>query len=528
MDGPLIRNRVAQDYPDYLRDESRRTGRAEAIAFPRSEEEVREVLRMAAARGLPVTLQGSRTGITGGAVPDGGLILNLSRMTRVLGMQETADPDTLVLTVEPGLTLEDLRGKLARGAFDPSAWTADGLAALERFRSGGPWFFAPDPTETTASIGGMVACNASGACSFHYGPTRRHVQGLGVVLAAGDRLHLRRGLERLQGRAFRLVADSGRVLAGHAPGYALPAVKNASGYFVADDMDAVDLFIGAEGTLGVVTAVELRVMRAPSVVWGGMAFVPSEAAAVRLVHAVRERRSVGEACLAAVEFFDRGALTLLRQRQGSGGVWNEIPPLPPAFHTAVYAEYHGPTEDSAGAALCALSGTLADCGGDEDRTWIATEPREMEKLKRLRHAVPEAVNLTLDERRKGEAALTKLGTDMAVPDDRLEESLNLYHGGLDAAGLEYVIFGHIGNSHLHVNVLPRSLGEYDVAKALYLDWARRIVRMGGTVSAEHGVGKFKVALLREMFGEEGIAEMRRVKRVFDPGGLLNRGNLFPG
>ena len=102
----------------------------------------------------------------------------------------------------------------------------------------------------------------------------------------------------------------------------------------------------------------------------------------------------------------------------------------------------------------------------------------------------------------------------------------MYRVGLNRTGLEFVIFGHIGNNHVHVNILPRSLEDYNRGKDLYLEWARRVIALGGTVSAEHGIGKFKVALLREMLGEEGIRQMRDVKRVFDPSGLLNQGNLF--
>jgi len=93
-------------------------------------------------------------------------------------------------------------------------------------------------------------------------------------------------------------------------------------------------------------------------------------------------------------------------------------------------------------------------------------------------------------------------------------------------GLEYVIFGHVGNNHVHVNILPRSMDELARGKALYLKWAEQIVAMGGSVSAEHGIGKIKVPLLETMFGPEGIAAMREVKRMFDPEGILNLGNLF--
>jgi D-lactate dehydrogenase (cytochrome) len=157
---------------------------------------------------------------------------------------------------------------------------------------------------------------------------------------------------------------------------------------------------------------------------------------------------------------------------------------------------------------------------------MTTNEHETERLKAFRHAVPEAVNLTLDERRKSEPGLTKLGTDLSVPDDSLDRMIAMYREGLQRSGLEHVIFGHIGNNHVHVNIIPKTLSDYEKGKALYLEWAREVVRLGGSVSAEHGVGKLKKALLREMYGDRGILEMQEVKRCFDPGGLLSPGNLF--
>ncbi|MEA2069253.1 MAG: FAD-linked oxidase C-terminal domain-containing protein, partial [Verrucomicrobiota bacterium] len=116
---------------------------------------------------------------------------------------------------------------------------------------------------------------------------------------------------------------------------------------------------------------------------------------------------------------------------------------------------------------------------------------------------------------------------LSVPDDQLETVMRMYHEGLAVAGLEYVIFGHIGNNHVHVNILPRSMEEYEKGKALYLDWAKQVVAMGGSVSAEHGIGKIKTGFLEIMCGTEGIHEMRRLREQFDPAGMLNPGNLFP-
>jgi D-lactate dehydrogenase (cytochrome) len=102
----------------------------------------------------------------------------------------------------------------------------------------------------------------------------------------------------------------------------------------------------------------------------------------------------------------------------------------------------------------------------------------------------------------------------------------MYRAGLRAGGFEAVIFGHAGNSHLHVNILPRTFAEYEAGRALYGEWAGEVVAMGGTVSAEHGIGKLKTGLLRDMMGAEAVRQMRALKRTFDPAGLLGRGTLF--
>ncbi len=519
MNAPLFRPDVKGQYPDYLRDESRRTGRAELISFAVSEEDIRQVLHSRHS----ITTQGSRTGITGGAVPDGGHILNLSRMTRITGMRIKPGRDEVFLTVQPGLPLVELRNILQSCEFDTSGWSPDSLSALEWLRCAPRYFFPPDPTETSASLGGMVACNASGACTFRYGATRAYIEALRVVLADGSILSLRRGRERAEGRTFSLRTEGGRQIAGSLPDYIMPAMKNAAGFHVADNMDLLDLFIGSEGTLGVFSEIEIKLIPMPACRWGVLAFFPADAMAVELVKTIRSLPP-GEKPV-AIEYFDAHSLDLLRRRKIENPSAPGIPELPPAYHTAIYLEYHG-GEDQVAAAVAELPARMAAAGGDPDASWIADSERELERFKQFRHAVPETVNRVIDERRKKEPELTKLGTDMAVSDTELAEILELYRSTLESAGLEYVIFGHIGNNHLHVNILPRSLQEYQSGKDLYLKWAHRVIGWGGTVSAEHGIGKFKVALLREMLGDHGLRQMRDVKRLFDPDGILNRGNLF--
>lgn len=519
--------KAIDNYEDFLRDESRLIGFAEAIAFPRNESELLALLRIIEPSRTPVTVQGARTGITGGAVPQGGKIINLSQMNRILGLRYDSESNSFFLIVQPGVTLIQLNNALKNKDFDTSGWSDKSLKALTKFQNSIPRFFAPDPTETTASLGGMAACNASGARSYLYGPSRYHVCRARVGLVGGGILELKRGEPRADGRSFYMQsANNPQVtFSGQLPSYNMPAVKNASGYFVALNMDILDLFIGSEGTLGCFSELELCLIPLPPVIYGMMVFFVDVCEAINFVKNVRIESKL-KPLLSAIEFFDCNCLKLLRKWADTSSQSRPVPAIDTQWKCAVYLELHAHDESEAMDAVELVDTIINRSGSSGNDTWMATSPSEMEMLKTLRHAVPESVNLLIDEMRKREPKITKLGTDLAVPDNKLDEMLKLYYDDLSKHKLHHVIFGHIGNNHLHVNIIPENTAEYQKGKELYLQWARAIVKMGGTVSAEHGIGKLKRALLLEMYGEQGVNEMRQVKKIFDPYMLLNPGCLF--
>jgi D-lactate dehydrogenase (cytochrome) len=226
----------------------------------------------------------------------------------------------------------------------------------------------------------------------------------------------------------------------------------------------------------------------------------------------------------ALEYFDPGVLDMLRSDLAAGVI--HVPGPRKEWRHALYVEYAAGSEDDVAAAGAALKETLTACGGRAEDTWTATGGSALQQLKEFRHAAPERVNARIGQRQRQQPKLTKLGTDLSVPDDRLRDVLALYRRDLADAGLEFVMFGHIGNNHVHVNILPRDMDEYSRGQALYRGWARQVVAWGGSVSAEHGIGKLKTGLLEMMYGADGIAAMRTVRRIFDPAGRLNAGNLF--
>jgi len=484
----------------YLEDASGFTGTAEAVLLPENEAEVSAILRQAQRTGTPVTVSGAGTGLTGGRVAQGGWVVSLERLNRIVDLAPGR------VRVQPAVVLKDLQ--------------AAAQAAGQ--------FYPPDPTENTSSIGGNIATNASGSRSFKYGGTRRYVRRLRLVLPNGDLLELERGQVHADSEhRFEIVLAGGRACQLRLPQYAMPATtKHSAGYYFAPGMDLMDLFIGCEGTLGVITEAELDLLPWPGEVLGGVVFFTGEAAALdfatRVRHLSRETSSAGSVEARLIEFFDRNALTLLRMHR--------YPETPAAARAAVLLEQEtggGSLEDAAERWLEVIE---QSGGGDGaallDDSWFAMSAAEREKFRDFRHAIALIVNETA--RQNG---FPKLATDQAVPVECIGELLAFYYRELralfgDCDPPRYAVYGHIGDAHLHVNMLPTDEASFQAAKALLLRFAEEAVRLGGTVGAEHGLGKAKLHLLKLQYPPEVIEAMRQIKLALDPRDLLNRGNLF--
>jgi FAD/FMN-containing dehydrogenase len=454
--GQHPKSNIQNPFNMLIEDASGFRGQADEIVAPDDEAGVISFLRRASETATPVTIAGAGTGVTGGGVPLSGALLSLGKLKRLEIRRGWA-------IAGPGVLLADLHAAAAAAG----------------------QFYPPDPTETSAAIGGTIATNASGSRSFRYGDTRRHVLRLRVVLMDGRILDVRRG-------------D-----AVDFPVSAIPipqTTKHTGGYRLSPGMDWIDLFVGSEGTLGVVTEAELRLLPSPAEFLAGVVFFPDDGRAIDAVEAWR-----GLAPARMLEYFDKGSLDLLRTR---------FPEMPSAAGAAILFEDETADVDRWHDRLMASGALLDD-------SWFAATPGDREKFRRFRHALPELVNAEV--RRKG---FMKLGSDYAVPIARNREMLAEYRRRLEGE-FQYVIFGHIGDAHVHVNILPGSQEQYAQGQELMLDFARRAVALGGTVSAEHGLGKRKAHLLELQYTREQIEAMKQVKRRLDPQWLLGRGTLFP-
>ncbi len=522
----LVRKMTAGD-ERYLSDESRVMGAAEYIAFPTSAEEIGDVIRWCAAHDVPLTAQGGLTGLAGGASPARGLALNLQRMNRILGLRRD-DRGRYCLRVQPGLLLAQLRKALETRSFDVRGWDEASLETLKGIKPGA-LFFSPDPTEPTASLGGMASCNACGARSFLYGCTRAHINALRVVLADGRVASLMRGRDKALGRHVRFACEDGTIFECELPAFDTPPIKDA-GFFIRENMDIVDLFMGSQGTLGVIAELEILLMNAPRHLWGLTAFFPDDENALAYVRAMKGHSDAGVPDFAhkpaSIEFFDKNALDMVARQKAVTPAFNQLQELPENYSCAVYVEFNDDDPGEMIPVLRALSAVIQAVGGDIERTWVARDKTELDKLLFFRHTVPETIDLIVEENRKNEPCITILSTDMAVDDRHFDELFHIYKRDLMQTNLQWIIFGHIGENHVHPNILARTKAEYEEGHRIFEKWARDVHRMGGSISAEHGAGKIKKKLALIMYGADKMRALSALKRAFDPKGLLGPGNVI--
>lgn len=430
---------------------------ADLVARPESVAEVVEILRRATSERIPVTCAGSQTSTTGASITDTGILMSL----RALDAISPVDRQKRTVRVGPGAVVGDIRRAAA----------SSGL------------LFAPDPTsEEESTIGGAIACNASGARTFKYGATRRYVTTLRVVMAGGDVMEFSRSnLE-----------------------------KNTVGYSFAHD--PIDWFIGSEGTLGVIVEAELALLPLPGDVVGLAILFAREEEALRFVVAVRESSVVDPRC---IEFFDAQAVGIARNDPCAEGI-------PPAAAAMVYVEEE--ITRSRDVTLDGWTEVVESISAEFDPIVFEGEA-SLREARRMRHSIPSTMNERGSKYRS--TGGRKVSTDWAVPYRKLEEAIGVARAFAVEHGVEQaVIYGHAGNGHPHQNFIARDSGELATIDKVVEKTLNHVLRLGGTVAAEHGIGKIKRKWLPLQMNPLQIAMMTAVKKELDPLGILAPGNIL--
>lgn len=421
--------------------------RPDLAVSPATTAQVADVVRVAGREGVPIVARGASSGLAGGTIAErGGIILNLARMDRIIEI----DTANVYAVVEAGVVTLQLQ----------EAVESVGL------------FYPPDPASSRQStLGGNVACNSGGPRCLKYGVTRDYVTGLTVVLASGE-----------------IVKLGGKL------------AKNATGY------QLLQLFVGSEGTLGIVTEVTLKLVPLPR------ARVTASAAFPRLAQASQAVAQIMASGIlpCTLEMMDGTTINVVEDFLRAG--------LPREAQAMLLLEQDGADEDSARKDVETMAALCRELGATAVR--IAADAGERDLLWQARRAVSPAL---------ARIRPNKLGEDIVVPRGQVPAMVAEVGAIATRYGLPIPVFGHAGDGNLHPNILFDLRDPTEVRKVEYAarDIFRAALALGGTLSGEHGVGSLKREFLAEAQGETAVGLSRAIKQAFDPGNLLNPGKLFP-
>lgn len=460
----------------YLKDASNYSnGFAEKIIVP---EKLDEFVEFMECNKLPITIAGAGTGMTGSRIPNSGLVVSLELFNDIILFDEG------FIDVGPSVSLKELNDYLDLNSY----------------------MYPPNPTESLASIGGMVSTNASGSRSYKYGVTRDYVIEADLIFPNGKTILLKRGLKISEPLKF----SDGQKIKFPDIKYRSPCTKNAAGYYIAPNMDWLDLFIGSDGTLCVFTRIRLKLIPSPATFISGVLFFRSEEECWSLVDLIKKsNNNLIDPC--SLEYFDQRSLNRLRSKFDN---------IPLKAKAALFFENAIEKQADYAISLNAWFDFLTRKSVLLDESWFSQSPKDTKRFHEFRHAIPVLVN-----EENSRLGRVKIGTDMAVSDAYFFEMLNYYKDELELSKIDFVIFGHLGDNHLHINLFPDD-NQLQKAQTLYNKLVTQVLKWNGTVSAEHGIGKLKKNYFLQMVGDSSINELKTIKKLFDPLLILGKGNIF--
>jgi D-lactate dehydrogenase (cytochrome) len=429
----------------HAKDQSRHPPiRPEAVIWPSSPKEVAEILKYANANLIPVTGWGSGSSLEGNPIPiKRGIVLDFSQMNHILDIRE----EDFQADVEPGVVYQDLNDKLKH----------TGL------------FFPPDPG-ARATLGGMIANNASGTRTIYYGSTKDYVLRLSVALANGEIIKL-----------------------------GTRASKTSSGY------DLIRLFVGSEGTLGVVVGATVRLAGLPAEFSAAVATFPTIAAAGKAVFEIMR----GGLNPAALELLGPECIELMNREEG----------LELNVSPTIFIEFHGSTRNQLAEVLEMAQEICREQGCGKFEPGLGRPERD--RIFKARHELGEMIIRNHPDSRI-------LVMDVAVPITAYSELINAINAETAGSGLATYYISHAGNGNVHFNILCKKgdRRQWDMIKEIVDRLVARSLELGGTATGEHGIGLGK---RKYMVAEHGssLEWMQRIKSMFDPNGILNPGKIFP-
>ncbi len=480
---------IMPHYQSYLSDESQLSGFSNDIVFPDNMDDICNILKQVNKDGKTVTVQGARTGVVGGAVPQGGLVLNVSKMNRILDKTENANAFTL--RVQAGVTLEQIE----------EAANADDL------------FFAPNPTEATATIGGVFASNALGPNGLFYGASSTHIQALSWITPRGERWALARGNYRFKANKCALPDGAEIVIPADLP--------HSPVKFFDESMDLIDFLAGSEGALGLAAEFELKLLPLPKEVWGVVYFFNNAEQASAFAKKLFDwKKNEHNADLIAAEFYDSGVVKLIDASRQSCALLKNLPSFPKNVSAAIYTELSGDNGETLEEALMQHLDYFSHVGGEEENTWAESGFSSIRRFRELRHAIPsilnEMVTPDLENQQK------RWETDFSGAPEMFDDFLKIYNQTRADVGLKRLIYGHILQNNMHLALLPETPEQQRICKDLVYRISQWVMQNNGFLITENGIGLLKQSLVHDFMPAKVADTIEKIRLHFDPNNCMKR------
>ena len=466
-------------------------GYAEILFRPKNSKECAIILKACQVCKIPITISAGRTNLTGSATPFGGAILSIQNL---ITPNIKVDNINKIVTCPIGIQLEEMRNKI-----------------LEQ--SNNTLYYPVDPTSRNdALVGGTLSCNASGFVPGEKGATRYWVHAIEFILINGYTINIERGQYISKNGEFNIICNNQKII--KIPNYKRPKIKNASGPFSAfnEEIDFIDFIIGSEGIFGFIAGCKFKLMDKPQNFLDLFVILNSENQAIKLHQFLYRFFNNDMGKLTALEYFGYNCQKYMQNRDYFFNNNNEV---------AVYIQmpvYNKSIDDAMNDWIKILQNF--DSKIDLDKVISLNDLQNWNKFFESRHSMPD--NALSKTKELGGISII---TDTIVPPENFKYYLDTIHKKLQNENIEYLLFGHLGDCHLHFHLIPNSSQEKKALK-IYDFMVDLSSSLGGVYSAEHGTGKRKKIDFEKCYGKKSVTMIKNTKKVFDSDLLLNRGNIF--
>lgn len=468
----------------YLQDWSNIDGNAIGLCRPKNNVESAIILRIFYNLKIPYTISAGRTNLTGSATPLGGFVISIENLKNLKPRVENNH-----VISSPGIYLEDMRKEVLVQTNNKLCYPVDPTSRKE------------------AMIGGTVSCNASGFVPGEQGATRYWVQGLEIILPNGTLVKSQRGDYISKDSTFEL---DGAII--ELPTYERPNIKNASGPYTcgSGEIDFIDLIVGSEGLFGLITQCTFRLKPRPENHLDLLIILSSEKDAMQFYYYLNKILQIDK--VTALEYFGYNCQSYMVNREyffkekSEVGIYLQVPLYKESF------------EEACKDWLDIVS--KSECDISDEKIYVLNDQKSWNLFFEARHSMPE-----LALKRTKELNGISIITDTIVPPENFSQFLEKTHSLIKGANIEYLLFGHLGDCHLHFHLIPNSKQEQE-AISIYDSIIDISSNLKGVYSAEHGTGKRKKMDFAKCYGEDAVNQVRCSKLCFDPNMLVNRGNVI--